>query len=215
MELKISNPNIHLTLLPQKVIWAKDITSMFLADLHFGKAAHFRKSGLPIPELIHQKDLTVIQYLMETYLPTDFYLLGDLFHSVWNEQWQVLNDFLSQFTSTKFHLILGNHDVLGEKFYSSSIFLIHPEPLELDSLILSHEPMENIPEGKINLCGHIHPGYSLRGKARQIIKIPCFHFKPNQITLPAFGHFTGLMMVKPQSQDKIYGVCEEKIIQIL
>jgi len=210
------NFNIHqLDLLPEKAIWIPDLKSIFVADLHFGKAAHFRKSGIPIPEPIHEQDLIEIKALIEKYQPLNFYFLGDLFHSDWNEQWDNLNSFLEAFGQTKFHLIKGNHDVLSPKAYHKSTFQIHHEPLSLGRLLLSHEPLDVIPEGLLNLCGHIHPGIRLVGKGRQSLRIPCFHFRKNQLTLPAFGKFTGLALIHPQAGDQIFGVTEKKIIQIL
>ncbi len=207
--------NQQLELLPEKAIWVPNLNSIFTADLHFGKAAHFRKSGIPIPEEIHDLDLELIRYLVVKYKPIDFYFLGDLFHSDWNDQWDYLNLFLEEFGETTFHLIKGNHDILSPIAYQKSSFKIHIEPVTIGKLLLSHEPLDSIPEGYLNLCGHIHPGIRLVGKGRQSIRIPCFHLRSNQLTLPAFGEFTGLALIKPKTGDQIFGVAQKKIIQIL
>ena len=207
--------NHQLDLLPEKAIWVEDLKSIFIADIHFGKAAHFRKSGIPIPEPIHDLDLQGIAYLISKYNPKDFYFLGDLFHSDWNEQWDFLNSFLRKFEETTFHLIKGNHDVLSPIAYQKSTFQIHEQPLIIGNLLLTHEPMKQISAEYLNLCGHIHPGIRLVGKARQSVRIPCFHLRSNQLTLPAFGAFTGLALIKPLATDRIFGITEKKIIQIL
>jgi metallophosphoesterase superfamily enzyme len=82
-------------------------------------------------------------------------------------------------------------------------------------LILSHEPLEQIAPGMLNICGHIHPGVRLVGKARQSIRIPCFFQTGSCLILPAFGNFTGLAIVKPKAEDKVWGITGEKIIPIL
>lgn len=207
--------NHLLKFLPEKAIWESNLSAIFLADLHFGKAAHFRKSGIPIPEPIHQEDLSRLSNLIFKYQPKDFYFLGDLFHSDWNAQWEVLNQFLKSFTETKFHLIKGNHDVLSPVAYTRSSFQIHIEPLVLGDLVLSHEPIDSNSLDQLNLCGHIHPGIRLTGKARQSVRIPVFHLRCNQLILPAFGNFTGLALITPKAGDQIFGVVEKKIIQIL
>lgn len=206
---------ISLTLRKEKVLWIKDLSTLLIADLHFGKASHFRKSGIPIPEPIHDADLIRLQKLHEDLMPTHTYFLGDLFHSEWNDQWQVLNQFLRKFEKTTFHLVKGNHDVLSPIAYSQSILEIHDKPLVLGNLILSHEPLENVPGDFLNICGHIHPGYRFLGKARQSLRLPCFHLSQFQLILPAFGNFTGLALVKPKSDDKIWAVGPEKIIPVL
>lgn len=215
MHSSISFAGLQLTFLAEKALWCAEIGALFIADVHFGKAAHFRKSGIPIPEPVHDRDLLQLEKLITTFQPQNFYILGDLFHSDWNGQWRKLNDFIERFPQTTFHLIKGNHDILPALVYGQSIFQIHDKPLVLHDFILSHEPMEKIPEGKLNICGHIHPGFKLNGKAKQSLAFACFHYKKHQLILPAFGHFTGLAMVKPTPEDSIFGISGKKVIQIL
>lgn len=206
---------LSLVLLKEKVLWIPDFQVLLLADLHFGKAAHFRKSGIPIPEPIHDADLLVLKKLFEDYQPHSIYFLGDLFHSDWNSQWEYFNDFLTGFPTCEFHLVKGNHDVLAPLAYQQSMLKIHNEPLQVGPLLLSHEPMEAYGEGLLNICGHIHPGIRLVGKARQSVRIPCFFLSRSQLILPAFGNFTGLALVKPNEGDWIWGITPEKIIPVL
>lgn len=218
--MKIAIPQINfqntiLYLLKEKAVWIPSFKTILIADLHFGKAAHFRKSGIPVPEPIHQEDLINLKTIIHSYHPKDIYFLGDLFHSDWNGQWEILNSFLKNFNETKFHLVLGNHDILGAKQYQDSAFVIHESPIELENLILSHEPLSEVPLDRINICGHLHPGIRLVGKARQSIRLSCFYYKPNQLILPAFGNFTGLALVKPNPNDQVFGITTEKVIKIL
>ena len=71
---------LSLILLKQKAVWIPNLQILLLADLHFGKAAHFRKSGIPIPEPIHDIDLFVVKNLLDQYQPKQIYFLGNLFH---------------------------------------------------------------------------------------------------------------------------------------
>jgi DNA ligase-associated metallophosphoesterase len=206
---------VSLTLLKEKAIWIQELGTLLIADLHFGKAAHFRKSGIPIPEPIHEADLVHLKKLQDQHRPNHTYFLGDLFHSDWNSQWEYFQQFLEQFPETEFHLVKGNHDILSPSAYKQSVLKIHNEPLILGNLILSHEPLENIPAGFLNICGHIHPGVRLIGKARQSVRIPCFFLSKYRLILPAFGNFTGLALVKPKADDKLWGITQEKIIPVL
>jgi DNA ligase-associated metallophosphoesterase len=204
-----------LVFLKDKALWIKELSTLLIADLHFGKAAHFRKSGIPIPEPVHDMDLYRLQQLHDRLRPKQIFFLGDLFHSDWNEQWEYLNNFLIRFKETQFHLIKGNHDVLSPKSYSQSVLQIHKQPLILERFLLSHEPMNEVPYEMLNICGHIHPGVRLVGKARQSVRIPCFFQSQSRLILPAFGNFTGLALVHPAEGDKIWGITGEKIIPIL
>ena len=207
--------DVSLGLLPERALWIESLDSLLIADLHFGKAAHFRKSGLPIPEVVHDYDLLRLKRLHAEFRPANTFFMGDLFHSHWNNQWGFLNEFLSEISDTQFHLIKGNHDVLGSEAYQQSILKIHEEPFILDRFVLSHEPMKSVPAGLLNICGHIHPGVRLAGKAKQAVTLSCFFQSESRLLLPAFGNFTGLALVRPKMQDRVWAIVNEKIIPVL
>jgi uncharacterized protein len=204
-----------LVFLKDKALWIKELSTLLIADLHFGKAAHFRKSGIPIPEPVHDSDLARLRHLQESLRPIHTFFLGDLFHSDWNGQWEALDVFLRESEGTEYHLVKGNHDILSPQIYQQSILRIHEKPVTWGKFILSHEPMEQVVSGLLNICGHVHPGVRLIGKARQSVRIPCFFQTGSCLLLPAFGNFTGLACVQPKSEDKVWGITGEKIIPIL
>ena len=74
---ELKHGSLVLELLKEKLVWIKALKTFFIADLHFGKAAHFRKSGIPVPEPIHDSDLLKINSLIKTYSPEHIYFLGD------------------------------------------------------------------------------------------------------------------------------------------
>lgn len=215
MSLTVPFKGFSLVFLSKKALWIKELEILLIADLHFGKAAHFRKSGIPIPEPVHDADFKNLKELHEEIQPKHTYFLGDLFHSLWNEQWEVLNSFLQTFPRTQFHLVKGNHDILHPSVYRQSVLKIHQEPLIIESFALSHEPLEMPIDETLNICGHLHPGVLLRGKARQSVRIPCFFWSVSRLILPSFGNFTGLALVEPKEGDQIWGISGEKVIPIL
>lgn len=205
---------LNLTLLPEKAVWIDSLSVLLIADLHFGKAAHFRKSGIPIPEKVHDQDYIQLNSLISTYSPKQVYFLGDLFHSSWNEEWETLLYFLRLFPTSSFHLVVGNHDILPSEKYQDPHLKIHAHPIVLGPLLLAHEPTPP-PEGVLTICGHIHPGILLKGKAKQRVRIPCFHYSENVLILPSFGNFTGLYLIKGEKNDFIWGIAEDRLIPIL
>lgn len=211
---ELKHGSIVLELLKEKVVWANELKTIFIADLHYGKAAHFRKSGIPVPEPIHNSDLLTIASLIETYSPRNIYFLGDLFHSDWNDQWDVLINFFESYPNVQFHLIKGNHDILSPQFYMNSSCIIHDAPVEIENLYLSHEPSNEVLEGKLNLCGHIHPGIRIRGKAKQSIRLACFFRTKHQLILPAFGNFTGLALIRPKTGDEVFAITPNRVLSI-
>lgn len=205
---------VEIHLLPEKAIYLPDYQALLIADPHFGKAAHFRKAGIPVPEKVHFSDFQKIQLLIENYPIKELFFLGDLFHSELNSSWSDLELFISQFPEIQFHLIKGNHDILGNPTYRSGLWILHEEAFELGPLVLSHEPMETISNGTLNLCGHIHPGISLYGPGKQSISLPCFLVKPNLIILPAFGRFTGLAIMQCEKNESAFVVTDKKVIPV-
>lgn len=204
-----------LQLLTEKALWIEELRILLIADLHFGKATHFRKSGIPIPEAVHDIDYQILTQLHAEFAPAHTYFLGDLFHSSWNDQWDILDFFLTSFPQTRFHLVKGNHDILPPSLYRQSILKIHDKPLKLASFVLSHEPLEIVPEELLNICGHLHPGILLRGPAKQSLRIPCYHYRERRLILPSFGNFTGLAIMEKKKNDLIWGVTEKRVIPIL
>ena len=215
MSVVVPYKGFSLELLGKKALWIKELECLLIADLHFGKASHFRKSGIPIPEPVHDQDFKNLEYLLISLQPKHTYFLGDLFHSVWNEQWEVLDTFLRSFSHIHFHLVKGNHDILHASLYKQSILQIHQEPLALECFSLAHEPTAKLDMDTLTICGHLHPGILLRGKARQSLRIPCFYWTGNTLILPSFGNFTGLALVSPKTSDRIWGISGEKVIPIL
>ena len=117
---------VTLHLMKEKAIWLEQENALLLADTHFGKAAHFRKAGIPVPESIHLDDFHRISNLLDKTGASTVIFLGDLFHSESNESWFTLLEFIELFPQLNFHLVMGNHDILPETLYQGSTLKIHP-----------------------------------------------------------------------------------------
>ena len=46
-----------LWLSAERAVFWEEEQSLILADLHFGKTGHFRKSGIGVPQTIYREDL--------------------------------------------------------------------------------------------------------------------------------------------------------------
>lgn len=201
-----------VTLLPEKAIWFKERKLLLLADLHFGKINHFRKSGIPVPARANDKNTELLINLLNQTKPERVIFLGDLFHSHYNEEWEVVGQIRKHFSACSFELVLGNHDILSELQYERHAMKVYPNELRIGDFVFTHEPLTNVVEGIYNLSGHIHPGVQLRGTGRQSLTLPCFYFGKHQGILPAFGSFTGLARINPKKEERIFVIAEDKII---
>jgi uncharacterized protein len=200
-------------LLPQRGLYVTDKNILLLADLHLGKANHFRKAGVAVPLKANDKNVDQLVEVLQLTQPQRVIFLGDLFHSHYNEEWEVLGQLIKHFAGISFDLVLGNHDILSEHQYAKHGIVLHQE-LALAPFLLTHHPIENYEGELYNLAGHVHPGARLVGKARQRIMLPCFYFGQRQGLLPAFGAFTGLAGITPKANDRVFVIVNDKILNV-
>ena len=200
-----------MQLLGEKAIHLPEHDMLLIADLHLGKVEHFRKNGIGIPTGASEKDFGKIKSLVKSVNAEKVVFLGDLFHSHFNNAWYGFQDLLKELDEYSFYLVVGNHDIMEEEKYAQ-LNVMHQ--IEIGNLILTHEPMDVMVEGKYNLCGHIHPGVRLRGKGRQNLRLPCFYFGAFTGILPAFGSFTGMHVIKPMEEDHVFVVNERIVTKV-
>ena len=212
--IDIQGQTFHLHAL--KAAFWEESSCLLVADLHLGKAAHFRKAGIPVPSSVSDANWDRFIHLLLEFKPKRVLLLGDLFHSHLNPVCNEFVDLIRQFHAISFELIVGNHDILPEQFYLNSQLILHDPFLEMAPFIFSHHPMEawEIPENYYNIAGHIHPSVRLRGGARQRLRFPCFYFGKRQSIFPAFGLFTGMATILPEKGDKVYVVVEDTVMKV-
>ena len=58
-------------------------------------------------------------------------------------------------------------------------------------------------------------GVLLQGRARQRLRLPCFHFGAQGGVLPAFGAFTGLHLLPRAPGDRLFAVAEGEVPLVL
>jgi DNA ligase-associated metallophosphoesterase len=197
-----------LTLLAEKGIFWKKKRALIVSDLHLGKAGHFRKHGIPISGKIHVTDLKILENLITQHDPKEVILLGDLFHSYRNNEWDDFLRFVTIFDSVRFILVRGNHDIIEE--YPSTLVVV--DTLDRFPFCFTHQKEET---EQYNISGHIHPGFRIRGIAREGLTLPCFYFSTDHAVLPAFGQFTGIKKIRGNEGDKIFGIADDNVMELI
>lgn len=203
----------ELLLLNEKAIFWANQYSLLLSDLHLGKANHFLRSGIPLPTSIHDHDLSKLEKLVDQLPVREVIILGDLFHSKVKEEFQGLKKLVHHSPKLKWTLVLGNHDVLQLDLYDD-IGLITTNELIKPPFVLRHQLINGVKENYYPITGHVHPGVSIKGKARQHLVLPCFYFGQAHAYLPAFGAFTGCVPIKPHKNDRLFAITPEKVIDL-
>lgn len=204
---------ISLRLLPQRAVFVESLKLLLVSDVHLGKAETFQHHGLPVTSQVNQATLQRLEELCAQYQPEALWILGDLFHGREGMADAVIDAWLRFLhrTQVSAHLILGNHDRPLQDTLTQLSVACFVEVVEVEGLLLSHEP--DINPTRLNICGHIHPCFRL-SMGYDRLRLPCFHWQPrqNRLTLPSFGEFTGGYDIALAAGETAYVVAESAVI---
>ena len=194
----------ELWLWPGFAVSRPQYSQLLVADVHLGKAAHFRSLGVPVPDQVTEESLLRLSDLLIRSQAKSLVVLGDLIHDhralsalepLW-AQWRELH------AGIEIKLIVGNHDRRSLALLRTQRLtglILCEEPYKDQSLWLAHEAkafagqVSSDVSPVLGLCGHEHPVISIpdRSIARRIRR-PCFYLDhQHMLHLPAFGSFTG------------------------
>ncbi len=206
--------DIPIWLLPQKAVFLPGSDTLLVADLHLGKATHFRRQGIAISAVRATGELDRLTRLIDVYRPAAVIFLGDLFHSSMNSDWAYFSRFVTDHDGITFILTNGNHDILPGAAWADlpveRLDIYQPHP----AILCTHAPMHAVPEGHLNIAGHIHPGHIIRTAARQTYRLPCFYYREGQLVLPAFGDLTGMYTAYNKAGTKVFPILHNEVIEL-
>lgn len=212
--MTISVRGEELQLIKERALYLPKDKILAISDLHVGKSAHFRKSGLQIPVGIAQQDLIRLAKVIENTQPETLLINGDLFHHDLNSDVDYFANWKMQFPALRFVLVKGNHDRLATKNYEDLGIEVFDPNFCTGSFCFVHDSTHCTVATLYPISGHIHPGVTLVGKAKQRMRFPCFYFGTNYAVLPAFSEFTGLYSLKKKKDDLVYAITPNRVIQV-
>jgi uncharacterized protein len=189
--LGIEVAGVALVCLAERMLlWPAERT-LFVADVHLGKAASFRAAGVPLPSGHSNRDLARISALLARHQATRLVILGDLIHTR-SSYTEALHSnfraFRAAHHSVAMILVRGNHDRHAGDAPPDWDLRVVSEPFALGPFACCHES-GNASAG-IELAGHLHPALRLQARGEGIT-LPCFWLHARGIVLPAFGSLTG------------------------
>ena len=204
-----------LTLLPEKAAWWPARATLLVADAHVGKAQTFRRLGVAVPHGTTGETLDRLGALVARHGARRIVFLGDLLHSAHAQaratqaalaRWRIAH------AGLELTLVRGNHDDRAGDPPPGLGIEVLDEPLVLDGLALCHHPAPRA-EGYV-LAGHLHPCVELGGRARDRLRLPCFHFGAAVGVLPAFGAFTGMHPIRRAPGERVFAVAGEGVAEV-
>lgn len=206
----------RLTLLPERAAFWQGASTLLVADPHWGKAATFRASGIPVPSGTTREALDRLTSAVHRTSAGRVVFLGDLLHAREgrsNDMFAALASWRSSKPHVDVVLVRGNHDRrAGDPPVELGIECVNA-PHAAAPFVFAHHPASD-PGGYV-LAGHVHPGIRLYGSGGQRERLPCFFFGKELAVLPAFGDFTGLANVEPGEGDSVYAVADDSVIQVV
>lgn len=211
MNLNIKIKDQDFVLHPFGAAYWPEQEVLLVADVHLGKVSHFRKHGSAVPLKATSQNFVKLDQLRKEFDPEHIVFLGDLFHSSMNLEWNMFEEWIGTIDN-RVHLIAGNHDIISPLKYEELDINIYSD-VSVAGFHLSHHP--EIREDHFNICGHVHPGFKMRGDGKQLLKLPCFYRSENQMILPAFGEFTGCYFVQPEKGDRIFAITGNEVIPVI
>jgi len=192
-----------ILLVPGRAALVPASRTLLMSDLHLGKAATFRRAGIPVPEGSAQRDLARLEELVRVHDVRRLLVLGDLFHAKGGCTPAVFAEFAAvreRIANTSVVLVTGNHDrAVGRLPASLGIDACVP-CLDEPPFHFVHEPatgVESSARDLFTVAGHLHPTLSIRSPSGDRFADRCFVAEPTVLVLPAFGSFTGGHRIEP------------------
>ena len=204
-----------LRLMPERVAYWQRTMTLFVADPHWGKAATFRASAIPVPRGTTAEGLARLDRAIRRTGAGRVIFLGDYLHAREGrapDTLRALADWRAANRDLEVILVRGNHDRhAGDPPAETGIRCVDA-PLGEPPFVLAHHPGRSS-DGYV-LAGHLHPGAQLIGRGRMRERLPCFWFGRECGVLPAFGDFTGLADVSPEPGDRVYAVAGTEVVEV-
>jgi DNA ligase-associated metallophosphoesterase len=213
--LSVEIGGASLLLLAECAVFLPAHRALLIADAHIGKAASFRRFGVPVPRGTTAETLAALSALILRTEARRVVFLGDLLHSARGRAdatFDAVARWREQHADLALTLVRGNHDQhAGDPPPGWGIEVVD-EPLRLGPLALCHHPQPVT--GAYVLAGHLHPCVRLGGRAHDRLRLPCFHFGADVGVLPAFGAFTGMHPVRPAPGDRVFATSGDSVREL-
>lgn len=200
-----------VVLLHDRALWWPREATLFVADVHLGKAASFRALGQPVPSGTTRDNLERLSTLIDGLGAQRLVVLGDFLHAATAQQAQVMtpvHTWRERYATLHCVLVRGNHDSHAGDPPPSLRFDMVDEPFRMGPFAACHHP-QTVTDAVV-LAGHLHPAVRLRGRAHDRERLPCFcevqAEEGGLLILPAFGAFTGSTLDLPRGTLRCYAV---------
>ena len=205
----------RLELLPERAAYWPARQSLLVADFHLGKAASFRRAGIPLPSGTTRDNLDRLDAAIERTRAKSIVFLGDFLHSAEGRAESTFAAFATwrqRHSALDLTMVRGNHDVKAGDPPAEWDMRCVEEGEAAAPFVFNHAPGPC--KAGYALAGHVHPAVRLHGAGEASLRLPCFWFGARHGILPAFGAFTGSAEVRPREGDQVYVIAEREVVRV-
>lgn len=203
-----------IELLPQRAAYWQAQRMLLVADIHFGKAAAFRRQGVPVPHGTTAQNLSALEGIAAQREIAHILFLGDFLHAK-AVQGSATMDTLVAWRSLRpglrMTLVRGNHDSHAGDPPEALGMNVVDEPHRIGPFLFCHHPAEH--DDAYVVAGHVHPVYHLTGRG-DALRLPCFLIGSGCALLPSFGAFTGGYAVRPSKGDRVFVTADDAVLEV-
>ncbi len=213
-----AGPGVRLVPLAEHALWWPLARTLFVADVHLGKAATFRARGVPVPSGTTQDNLQRLSALLVRTRAERLVVLGDFLHAAEAQTPELLAQLAhwrGAHAAVAMTLVRGNHDRhAGEPPAHLGISVVDEPYVPYTGVPLAccHHPQQLA--GHTVLAGHVHPAVVLRGRGHDTLRLPVFSHEAGLVLLPSFGDFTGAHTLAPAPGRQLYAVGAGRVWEV-
>ncbi|MGF1924038.1 MAG: ligase-associated DNA damage response endonuclease PdeM, partial [Bacteroidia bacterium] len=160
----------EIILSKERALFLPKESLLVISDLHLGKSAHFRKAGVQVPSSLAKNDLLRLSSIIEFYKPSTLLINGDMFHHEINTDIDNFAKWRETYPELKFILVKGNHDRLTNEYYKDLNIELEEQRYCTAKFCFIHDATMCRESSLYPISGHIHPGVTVIGKAKQRLK---------------------------------------------
>lgn len=166
-------------------------STLYVADVHLGKAATFRAAGIPAPEATTRADLDRLATALAESAARRLVVLGDLLHAaagVVDPMRSTVAAWRRDRPELEVSLVVGNHDSRAGAVPSEWRFAEVGPRLDDAGILCVHDPVAGTAP---YLAGHLHPAVAVGDRDGFRRRMPAFILGGGSLLLPAFTAFAG------------------------
>jgi uncharacterized protein len=196
----------------RRALFIAPLSTLVVADLHWGYAASHRAAGNLLPVWGDAEMARQLHALLADYQPRELLWLGDSLHTVAGRApaEAFLNDLRRDQSLIAVTLLRGNHDHRWDRATAADAhrpgFYFHH----------GDRPSESRTPGVVEIIGHHHPAVSLADGAGTRLKLPALVASPQRLILPAFSPWAAGTVWNERllPEEKLWAVAPSRVFAV-